>query len=381
MSTADRLLGGLIAVLLLAGIPTALNQMDARADRQAIAARASTLGALGDTALADGDAVAAARAFAQASALQPGVRQWRASGAEAWTQWLSARRELPEGVDAVEVDLLLSEALSRSGEDAKRLLALGRVRRVRGMDAGPLFAQAHALDDSLASVLWERAEALVASGKPDEAQPLLVEALKTDNELHGARLALGRLLLEKGENELASSLLEQASEALVDDGSAHYDFGRSLVALKRWQHVDGVMQKALESDPTLHGAYRYMGEALAHVKRFGASARAFQLSWDKAGDLEALRMLGRLYARLGDHQKAAGAFAEVRDAIPEDPEALCQLGASLAVVGQHATAVGVLKQCIEVTEGSRDHEKRYKKAFELLEAARAALEKQQKRGG
>jgi putative thioredoxin len=125
----------------------------------------------------------------------------------------------------------------------------------------------------------ERAEQLIASGKPAEAEPMLRDLTNSPEVRDRALVGLARALLDRGQTAQAATTLEA-----VDPSSA-----------------------AAEQVPTLRRRLQFATDALA----FGGEDAARAALARNDGDLEARWALASAYAARGDVAQALDAFLDL----------------------------------------------------------------------
>ncbi|WP_242394475.1 tetratricopeptide repeat protein [Anaeromyxobacter oryzisoli] len=417
-------------------------EVEAGRGRLAIAARVNEAGArdedgwppllravaaLGDLALAGGDAeqaLALQRAALAAQPTHPGAVVGAAEARLALGRELDVSRKELAAVDAdpasappadlrLRYELVTARVLAASGDPGKAAERLARVARERG-ETAPLaeaLAEVH-----LAARAWERAEdaaarAVTLAPKDAGAHVLLArarigrgrfaEALAATDGLDGravrlqraiARYRLGQLAqaraelerttrdgrmpaeaavwyaivdLAQGRADRALALLEKLTSGKTPPPGAHVALGRALEAQGRPADAEKAYRAALERDPTAPDANAALGALLlARGDAAGALPLLEGAAAADPSDLDARRALGA--ARLAAKAPAAARadLDVVLLARPADSEALRLLSAAWLAEGQPAEALRAANRGIAAA--SRDPRL-------LLAGARAAL--------
>jgi tetratricopeptide (TPR) repeat protein len=142
--------------------------------------------------------------------------------------------------------VLLAEALLRSNNSSKALVALDRAKRLDPTNAGIWFAEG-----SLA----------LRNGKPAEALDLLRRGLQLDSRNSGAYFDLGNANLLLGRPTEALTAFEKASglrsdfwEAVNNQGLVLFELDRPKEAIARWRRVLKIKPDAAETSLALASA-------------------------------------------------------------------------------------------------------------------------------
>jgi len=133
---------------------------------------------------------------------------------------------------------------------------------------------------------------------------------------------LGRLCVRKKRYQTARHYLEQAIDRLEDSDEANYFLG--LAYLKTGREDEGLsrINKALALNPRLlYGEpYLRLGEYyLEHDKRAEALTMLNHFKEIHSSSSEGFYQLGRLYLKLGDHEKAREMFKKAYEVFKMSP--------------------------------------------------------------
>lgn len=356
MKTLSRVLQALAAIaVIVAVVPHTLNQLDLRAQRQQILERAALHGSLGDAAAAAKDHLLAAQAYADALALDPTNAGWRAGLLDANVTRILNDATMIQS-DPLRLHAQLADAVTREKSPSARLLtAFGRVLQFRGQGEQAIkrFEQAVEVDPKLADAHLYLGDAALKEKKLELASKHLGLALDLAPEMSVAKFALGQVRLQQDRVEDAVKLLEEAA-ARLPNGKIQLALGKAYTQQKKWPLVERALERALALDSSLVAAHRMLAEAYVENKKYEAAAGAFKLAYERAGDIEAYRKLGRLFARSKQPEPALQVFNEIRSLFPDDIEAHCQIGNNSFALGQLGVARAAFERCLTLGEGKKE---------------------------
>ncbi len=161
----------------------------------------------------------------------------------------------------------LVEAEGRVAPVLARLARLAQLAEIQGdpQQAISLIEEArdavHAAGHADAAVAWYElrlASLHHAIDAAEEARVHYQTALEFDNDLHEARIGLGRLLAEHGDMELATDLLEEAvqasgsASAMIGLGDVLQVQGHADTANAWYDRAEGILLKELATSGTAH---------------------------------------------------------------------------------------------------------------------------------
>ena len=133
---------------------------------------------------------------------------------------------------------------------------------------------------------------------------------------------LGRLCVRKRRYQTASHYLEQAIPRMEDSDEANYFLGMAYLKIGREEEGLARIQKALSLNPRLlYGEpYLRLGEYyLDHDKRAEALTLLNHFKEIHSSSSEGFYQLGRLYLKLGDHEKAHEMFRKANEVFKMSP--------------------------------------------------------------
>jgi tetratricopeptide (TPR) repeat protein/TolB-like protein len=223
------------------------------------------------------------------------------------------------------------DALARlSNQVAKNLFRLER-------DAPPPgFADSAERRERIhAGALAESARARV-SFDPAEQERLLEEAIRLAPDYLEARLALGRLLLEKGRAREAVDVLASIrgqgrvyEQAYFDLGRAYLDAGEPRLAFDVFRTLAALPEGGAAS-------HNNLGVAVMRLGRYVEAAEAFESALSLGGETKSyLFNLGWSQWRAGKGAKALTLFEKLSEADPLDAQAHFLLSAAASSQARH----------------------------------------------
>lgn len=165
-----------------------------------------------------------------------------------------------------------------------------------------------------------RADALLAAGDHHAACADAAAAVLARPDLPAARAMLGRALVHAGRLGEARPCLEEAVRDAPGDPQARLSLTHCLVQLGDAAAAQAVLEAGLLAAPR-HVGLR-SAAILLHLQcgRFArAEALADAARRDGVADACILGLLGHARSSLGDHARAADAYAEARKLAPDDP--------------------------------------------------------------
>lgn len=377
MKNISMVLQGLAAIaVLIAAVPITLNQLDIRAQRSQMQARAALHGTLAQEAVKADDHLLAAQSFADALALDPGNATYRAGLLDA-----NVTRILNDAAvikaDPLRMHAQLADAITRTKTPSARMLtAFGRVLQFRGQRAQAIarFEQAVSVDPKLADAHLYLGDAALKDKKLETASKHLGLAVELKPEMAVARFALGQLRLQQNKTDDAIALLSKAAETLPN-GKVYLALGRAHLRKKDWVKAEQAFERALALDPKLVGAHRLLADAYISNKKFEAAAGAYKLAYERARDVEAYRKLGRLFARSGQPKAALDIFNELRSLFPNDVESHCQIGNNSFGLRELGVAKVAFEKCLELGADKPEYAEMTKVAREELAKVAELIEK------
>jgi Flp pilus assembly protein TadD len=180
-----------------------------------------------------------------------------------------------------------AETLERASAIAPRMyyprlnLAIIRTRQSKYKQAIELLEQLHKENSNLNEVRVGLADALMAAGRLDDAEPLLRAALsdsKLDLEAEGdAHYKLGLLLNRKEQFQEAVQHLTIAAKALPNSARTHLQLGGALLQLQRLTEAERELVAAYQlGGREMGGSQFLLGQLYFLSKKYESAMRAFE---------------------------------------------------------------------------------------------------------
>ena len=256
------------------------------------------------------------------------------------------------GVRAELLELAVQSALA-SGEDARVSDWVSELEALRPGSAAAALARAQlhsrrgdwvAARDLLSryvgreseAVLIALAEAELNLQEESAAEAHLRRALKLRDPAR-AQLALGALLLDRGDSASAIPLLRSAAPRLPARSGARVRLARALLATGDVADATATLEQQLEHWPGDPDALRDLGVLLS---RQGATDRARELLGraveEAPGDAEVWNALGAAQGRAGDYSAAVESFSRAVELHPDRSDFEENLATARSALGEGA---------------------------------------------
>lgn len=157
------------------------------------------------------------------------------------------------------------------------------------------------------------------SGKMTQARDYLARAYETAPEDDGLCLLLGLACGDEGETERARELLNTAAQKGRALFAAHYGLGRLFAAEQRWTEAITEFKLALVAKPSPEAHY-VLGSAYYQLGRDRMAARHLRKAVElDANYAAAYYMLGLVYLRAGERERARESFKAARATSQDEP--------------------------------------------------------------
>ncbi|WP_442601412.1 hypothetical protein [Paenibacillus sp. KN14-4R] len=141
----------------------------------------------------------------------------------------------------------------------------------------------------------------------------LREDLRSNPHYTSGKVELARLLIGKKKYEKAHVLLSESKERMRDSADVHADLGLCLIKLGSLQEGEGMIKQAFELNPRVQYGEPYLRLAEAYVEVDPQKSLQFLDHFRKmnTSSCEAYYVLGQLYQRMGQEEKAKMAYREI----------------------------------------------------------------------
>lgn len=273
-------------------------------------------------------------AFARAVELGGGPH---ASFNAGWVAQRLGRLDLAERHlrDAAEADPGYERATSAL---AHLLMARGRA------DEAAELLKARIVLDPTSELRIELLDALVASGRYDEARTHAEETLQQDPEQADVYLRLSELYDATGHVGLRDLAVERARSLGADGADLHHDLALRALAGGDRAAAAGHLLDALERDPDHVGARGSLGALALSVGDFARAVESFaQVVALMPGDVDARVGLAAALAGQGDRRGASKQYATALELAPERDEIRLRAAALFEEDGKLGRAVALLE--------------------------------------
>jgi tetratricopeptide (TPR) repeat protein len=137
-----------------------------------------------------------------------------------------------------------------------------------------------------------------------------------------AHYNLGLIHQQRGELDQARERFERAVHIDPDEIDAHYQLGRIARAQNRWADAIGNFEQVVARDSThaQHEIWREIGATYIAAGQFSDARDALERFLDRRQmDPEALYLMGRAHAGLGDNREAATSMQACIEAVKTAP--------------------------------------------------------------
>jgi Flp pilus assembly protein TadD len=188
---------------------------------------------------------------------------------------------------------------------------------------------------------FDRAEAIY--------QQILAAVPDEPNALH----FLGVLRHQQGRNDEAAGLIRRAAARLPGDSGPWMNLGNVLLESQRYDDAVDAYQQAAACAPGDVLIYSNLGLLYARLDHFEQAEASFRHALSLAPDAEyALYNYARMLQRQGRNEEAVAYYIKMLHANPHDPKARRMLSRSHALLGDMASARGVLRDWLALDPGN-----------------------------
>jgi Flp pilus assembly protein TadD len=182
--------------------------------------------------------------------------------------------------------------------------------------------------------------------RPDEAERLASDVLKSNRGNVLAAQILGRALLMQNRAREAIDPLQRAARR-SDDPEIETLLAAALAASGRDDEAFEQLRRTTARRPPFLPAFLELGRTLGDIGRFDEAIAALESGLALAPDALDLQMgLGYLHLKRNDRAKARALFAQVLAAAPGRHEALVALAKVMALDGDYADAADLYRRAL-----------------------------------
>jgi len=188
------------------------------------------------------------------------------------------------------------------------------------------FRKALATEPTAVRVNCNLAECLMRLGRYDEALAHLRRALATEPRNSWAHNNLAAVLVRAGKTEQAIESLRRAIQIEPDYATAHYNLGQILAGKGEMEAAAHHLRRAVETGRRLADGFLDLGRVLARLGRTNEASEAFQEAIKIDPRLaDAHDALGSLLLKTGDFESAAKHFSRAVEIAPQHRSARSNL--------------------------------------------------------
>ena len=192
----------------------------------------------------------------------------------------------------------------------------------------------------------DRAAMALRAQRPDEAERLAAEVLKSDRGNAAAARVLGQALLMQGRPLEAVDPLQRAARR-APDPVIETLLGRALAEAGRTDDALDRLRQATTRRPAYPLAFVELGDQLGKLGRYDEALPVFEAGLALSPDAAVLRMaMGYLHLARHDRAPARALFLAVRAAAPERHDARLALAQVLTLDGDFAAAADLHREAL-----------------------------------
>ncbi len=338
-----------LVVVAVAAVPLASNHFAQQSDRRHNQAEGAQMAALGRAAMEAKDPQLAVEAFSQAVAADAKNKVWREAQLVATVDMTIDDAGVITNGNALRLQSIIARALTEGqGDEARNLVAFARVLQFRNQQPQALdrLKEAVAKDPKLAVAGLLLGDAYLKAGKLDQAASSLAASIAIE-DAPLAQFALGQVRIQQKRWDDAVPHLQKAAKALRN-GNVSFALGKAQWQRKKWKEAAEHLERALALDRKLVAAHAMLGDCWAEQQRPLLAMGAFQLAYQRAGNVEAYTKLARAQSQMKMWKEAIGTWTELRALLPNDPEPHCQLATAAEGIQDYSIAASAYKKCITV---------------------------------
>ncbi|HEY3837476.1 MAG TPA: tetratricopeptide repeat protein [Bryobacteraceae bacterium] len=199
------------------------------------------------------------------------------------------------------------------------------------------------------------AQALMASGRRDDAVAAWRTVLKNHPQNLTALRALGAALEKSGDAHTAIATLEQARALEPTDAATLHELGLAYQAAGRAADALAALQEAIRQDPDLPEIRNSLGNMLLDAGDRDQAETSFREAIRSQPDLSAAHAdLGNALAAKGDLTQAENEYRAAMQLDPANPQARYGYGAALASRGRFDEAQRQIEEAVRLSPDFAD---------------------------
>jgi tetratricopeptide (TPR) repeat protein len=216
-----------------------------------------------------------------------------------------------------------------------------------------LLDQARRQNRSSALPLYLQGRIRKLEGDPDKAASLYRESLDLAPTFYPAAHALALLLLEKGEEEQAITILEQIADRLPPVGSIQYPLAKACYETGKLEAASAAVAKVLLKDPDRPDALLLRSRVLAAEGNWDQALRLLNLLlYQHPDNREAYMLAARLrYEKAADPEGALELLVEAENQFPNAAEFPELAGRIYLDTGRDGEGLNMLQRALDLDPG------------------------------
>jgi tetratricopeptide (TPR) repeat protein len=258
------------------------------------------------------------------------------SNAPSLAQVLETAVRHHQGGNVAEAERLYRSVLDQDPNQTDALNLLGFIVQQAGdLDqALGLFDRAMAAAPDLATIPFNKGNALRDSGHQDEARDAYEAALTIDPKYEDALLNLGVLLHEGGDTAAAMGRFNALLALDPDNAQAHYNLGKCRQSQGRLDEAEDALAKATTLDPGFPDAHFAQANVLAALGKLNAAIRHINTATKlKPNWAEAYNNWGNYLFDLDRHEDAVEKYGHALSMDQDNMNCRVNRGLALLTLG------------------------------------------------
>jgi len=208
-------------------------------------------------------------------------------------------------------------------------------------------------------LLSQQAHYALQRGDLQEADRLLVQALRTCPNDVEARASYARLLWQCGKRDEALQQLQMALDAAPQNPDLHVQMAEFLVELGRLDQAERHARSAIAVAPKSPAAWLIQGRiALMKNRPDDALAAFYRVLGGRPDDRDALSWIAQAYRTKGDWEQVLAVQQRILQGYSpgdEPPEQLAALGEAYRMLGRYADAAAAYLQAARKARDSHSY--------------------------
>ena len=169
------------------------------------------------------------------------------------------------------------------------------------------------LDPQSAALRLEYADLLMMAGNSSQALQECRNAIEIDPHFSRAHLMLGQMYYRARQMDEALQSFEQANRLNPGEYEGFYYAGSLYMEEREWEKAAQAFSEVIRLRPDALRAYTLKAEALSQLNRIEESIQLLESVVQlRSGDFQLLDLLGKLYERTGQNDKAIETYQSIQ---------------------------------------------------------------------